>query len=184
MGFNPYRDFISGLILSSLIPEDKWSTLPQIKKANVVGPYHFNGIIEGFTIVADSALRTYTGRRDMIVTDLDGPMEIILGDKNAIKVVHAHGDNIQRIGDLVPRLKGTVLGTTQSIPHGTVRNIGGFTDGDRSIIMAKLMGAVEVEVFGFNFEDPVDEPVDRKLLKLEIAKEIIEELKNIRLTYH
>lgn len=118
----------------------------------------------------------------MIVTDLDGPANLILRG-NTLKVVHAHGDNIERIVNLVPRMEGSILGTTQSIPVGSVRNIGGFTDGDRSVIMAVLMGAERVKIYGFDFENPVDEPKDKKIMKMKVAKDILNNIRDVEISF-
>ncbi len=181
--YNPYLDFLSGIILSNLLSYDFWSSLPKMDVVNVIGPYKLSQSPEGFNIVADSALNYYPGKADMIVSDLDGPLDKIIKYKDAIKVIHAHGDNIDKIIDVVPRLKGPILGTTQSIPVRNIRNIGGFTDGDRAIIMGKIMGAKEVRVYGFNWDIPVDEPKLLKKKKMIIGKEIVEKLTNIKITY-
>ncbi|MEM4950603.1 MAG: hypothetical protein QXS75_04660, partial [Thermoplasmatales archaeon] len=147
-----------------------------------IGPANPPKEVDGFVIVADSALNSYSGRYDMIVTDLDGPANLILRG-NTLKVVHAHGDNIERIVNLVPRMEGSVLGTTQSIPVGSVRNIGGFTDGDRSVIMAVLMGAERVKIYGFDFENPVDEPKDKKIMKMKVAKDILNNIRDVEISF-
>ncbi|MGC8727430.1 MAG: hypothetical protein ACP5RG_05460 [Thermoplasmata archaeon] len=183
LNYNPYQDFISGLILSSLIKEDNWPLIPKREEVNVIGPWHYSGEPDGYNIVADSALKNFKGRADMIVSDLDGPIEKIIQNENAIKVIHAHGDNIDKMIEFVPLIKGIVLGTTQSIPFEPVKNIGGFTDGDRAIIMGKIMGAKIVKVYGFNWDDPVDEPREIKRRKMLIGKEIIEKLTNIKIVY-
>jgi len=72
---------------------------------------------------------------------------------------------------------GIVLGTTQSIPLQRVRNIGGFTDGDRSVIMGVLMGAKKIYIHGFDYARPVDGPREVKLKKMEFGKEIIDSIK-------
>lgn len=183
LNYNPYHDFISGLILSLLIEKDKWHLIPKREEVNVIGPWHYKGEPEGYNIVADSALTSFKGRPDMIVSDLDGPIEKIIENENAIKVIHAHGDNIDKIIEFVPIINGIILGTTQSIPFGPVKNIGGFTDGDRAIIMGKIMGAKIVKVYGFNWDDPVDQPREIKRRKMLIGKEIIEKLTNIKIVY-
>ncbi|MEM1995569.1 MAG: hypothetical protein QXT54_00835 [Thermoplasmatales archaeon] len=180
--YSPYLDFLAGLELNSLIRADLWSTLPRIRSASVIGPANPPKEVDGFVIVADSALNSYSGRYDMIVTDLDGPANLILRG-NTLKVVHAHGDNIERIVNLVPRIEGSVLGTTQSIPVGSVRNIGGFTDGDRSVIMAVLMGAERVKIYGFDFENPVDEPKDKKIMKMKVAKDILNNIRDVEISF-
>ena len=89
----------------------------------------------------------------------------------SIIVVHAHGDNIDSIVKKVPRLK-RVIGTTQSRPLNNVYNFGGFTDGDRCVFLAKHLGAAEIKLVGFDYEDQSVTPRKRK--KLSWAKRLIE----------
>ncbi len=181
--YNPYLDFLSGLELNSLLVDDHWPDLPVEKEVSVIGPSTRTESPKGYVIVADSALRDYRGRCDMIVSDLDGPVERLLELKRSVKVIHAHGDNISKLRATVPFLSGWVLGTTQSIPIGRVRNIGGFTDGDRSIIMASLMGAKTVYIHGFDYDNPVDEPKETKRKKMRFGREIVNKLKDVNLVY-
>ena len=181
--FNPYRDFLAGIELSDLIRRDAWNLLPKEDTVSVIGPSEPTEDPEGYVVVADSALDHYSGRVDMIVSDLDGPIQKIIDQEDSLKVIHAHGDNIQKLGEVVPRLKGTILGTTQSIPVRAVRNIGGFTDGDRSVIMASLLGAKRIFIHGFDYSNPVDGPRDVKFMKLQFAKGIIDNVKSAEVVY-
>lgn len=159
--------------------------MPSEKKVNIIGPYNPPKNLDGFNIVADSSLKYYEGDFDMVVTDLDGPIDKILLASNQKKwvVVHGHGDNMDKLESFVPKLKGNLLGTTQSIPVGKIRNIGGFTDGDRAVIMGICLGAKEIRIYGFNFEKPVDEPKELKIKKMSLGREIIEKFTNIRIEY-
>lgn len=181
--YNPYRDFLSGLLLNSLLKDNLWGSLLPQEVVSVIGPKKPGSNPEGYVIVADSALNYYHGKYDMIVSDLDGPVDKILNDGECVKVIHAHGDNMDELLSVVPKLRGKVLGTTQSIPVGCVRNIGGFTDGDRSILIARLLGAKKVYIHGFDYLNPVGEPADTKLDKLRFAKEIINKIKDVDLLY-
>ena len=109
----------------------------------------------------------------IIVTDLDGNMddEAKANDLGAIMVVHAHGDNMDALGDELPRLK-RVIGTTQSKPLSNVYNFGGFTDGDRSVFLAKEMGAKSITLVGFDFKDTNVTPLKKK--KLVWAEKLID----------
>lgn len=171
--------------MDSLIKEDNWHRLPKLEEVNVIGPYNTPREVSGFNIVADSALKFYEGEFHMVVTDLDGPIDRIIDASRdgKIIVVHAHGDNIGKIIDIVPHLGGFLLGTTQSIPVRKIKNIGGFTDGDRSVIMGMCMGAKSVKIYGFDFDRPVDDPKDLKRKKMVIARSIIEKLRNIKIEY-
>ncbi|MCL4447994.1 MAG: DUF115 domain-containing protein [Thermoplasmatales archaeon] len=181
--FNPYCDFLAGIELNDILRKDMWDQLPRKETVSVIGPSNPDNSPEGYVIVADSAIRYYTGRVDMIVSDLDGPIDRILQSRGTIKVIHAHGDNIQKLRELVPKMNGIVLGTTQSIALKYVRNIGGFTDGDRSVIMATLIGAKRIFIHGFNYSDPVDEPRDIKLKKMQLGREIIDNIKSAEVVY-
>ena len=181
--FNPYRDFLAGIELNSIIAENLWHKLPKKRVVSVIGPSNPSSGPEGYVIVSDSALDHYDGRCDMIVSDLDGPVDKILNHEESIKVIHAHGDNIEKLREHVPSMKGTVLGTTQSIPLKRVRNIGGFTDGDRSVIMGTLVGASLIYVHGFDYAHPVDTPSEEKLKKMQFGKEIIDNIKSAKVVY-
>lgn len=110
---------------------------------------------------------------DVIVTDLDGDVEEIIKARalGSLVVVHAHGDNIDKLRSYVPRL-GPVLGTAQSRPVHLVENFGGFTDGDRCVFLAKSFGASEIKLIGFDYEDPGVTP--RKAKKLTWAKKLVD----------
>ncbi|MFZ3059067.1 MAG: 6-hydroxymethylpterin diphosphokinase MptE-like protein [Candidatus Methanoperedens sp.] len=109
----------------------------------------------------------------IIVTDLDGNMddEALANEKGAIMVVHAHGDNMDALSAEVPRLK-RVIGTTQSKPLKNVYNFGGFTDGDRSVFLAREMGAKSITLIGFDFKDVNVTPLKKK--KLMWAEKLID----------
>jgi len=110
---------------------------------------------------------------NVIVTDLDGNMddEAKANELGAIMVVHAHGDNMDALGEELPRLK-RVIGTTQSTPLSNVYNFGGFSDGDRSVFLAKEMGAKSITLIGFDFNDTNVAPIKKK--KLMWAEKLID----------
>jgi hypothetical protein len=129
---------------------------------------------------------------DIVVTDLDGnAKDLLLADRfGAIMVVHAHGDNIDKLKEFLPQFKNDVA-TTQVEPLPNVRNFGGFTDGDRAVSLADYFHARHTTLIGFDFGDIVgkysdpDNPTDhkageRKKKKLEIAQRLIEEIKRNR----
>ena len=74
--------------------------------------------------------------------------------KGANIVVHAHGDNSDKIVN-VTSFFTNVLGTTQAQPVGNVYNFGGFTDGDRAIFLAVALNASEITLAGMDFGDIV-----------------------------
>lgn len=135
------------------------------------------------TVIAADGATTELMRRgivpDIVVSDLDGEIESLLeaNRRGAVAMIHAHGDNIRAISLFVPRFPGLVTGTTQSRPFGKIRNFGGFTDGDRAVILARHFGASEVHLIGFDFLVPKDKKgrdLEVKLKKLSWARRLIE----------
>ncbi len=134
---------------------------------------------------ATSALLRNAIIPDLVVTDLDGDIaDIIHANRlGSIIVVHAHGDNIEMLKEVLPALNENVICTTQSKPLSpyracglagqslTVHNFGGFTDGDRCVFLAKEFGAKSIELIGFDFEDK--HVSERKKKKLKWAKRLI-----------
>ena len=93
---------------------------------------------------------------DIVATDLDGNLDDILlaNFRGANIVIHAHGDNMDKIASLTPFFT-SVLGTTQAQPIGNLYNFGGFTDGDRALFLAVALGASEITLAGMDFGDIV-----------------------------
>jgi uncharacterized Rossmann fold enzyme len=125
-------------------------------------------------IVADGATSTLLEKGivpDMIVTDLDGdiPDEIEAGRRGAIMVVHAHGDNIDKLS--VVKELSNVIGTTQSKPLSNIYNFGGFSDGDRCVFLANELGARSITLIGFYFDDQNVTAIKKK--KLTWARTLI-----------
>lgn len=93
---------------------------------------------------------------DIVATDLDGNLDDILlaNVRGANVVIHAHGDNIEKIANLTSFFT-SVLGTTQAQPIGNLYNFGGFTDGDRAMFLAVALNASEITLAGMDFGDIV-----------------------------
>ena len=135
-------------------------------------------------IVADSAVKPLVEngiRPDIIVTDLDGDENVLkkIGRTNTIFVVHAHGDNMNKLG-LIKNFKNC-LGTTQAKPFGKLYNFGGFTDGDRAVFLASYFDAKKIILLGMDFGNkigkfsntkPEDEKI--KIKKLKKGKSLLE----------
>ncbi|NJE04891.1 DUF115 domain-containing protein [Thermococcus sp. M36] len=144
---------------------------------------------DGTLIAADgatSALLDAGLLPDIIVTDLDGRISDIklANDRGSFLVIHAHGDNVDKLTVYVPVLS-RILGTCQTEPLDIVYNFGGFTDGDRAAFLAEELGAREIVLVGFDFGDVVGKwskpglrahsPVwESKRKKFEFAKELLE----------
>ncbi|MBE6500000.1 MAG: DUF115 domain-containing protein [Methanobrevibacter thaueri] len=107
---------------------------------------------------------------DIIVTDLDGNLDDILlaNLKGSNMVIHAHGDNIEKIAQLTSFFTN-ILGTTQAQPIGNLYNFGGFTDGDRGLFLAVALGASQITLAGMDFGDIVTK-YSRPNLENETAK--------------
>ena len=135
-------------------------------------------------IVADGATKAIIEnglRPDIVVTDLDGDIKSLkkAGRTNTIMVVHAHGDNSERI-NLVKYFKNCI-GTTQTKPIGKVNNFGGFTDGDRCVFLADYFKAKKIILLGMDFGTRIGKysknKVDNraiKIAKLHHGKKLLE----------
>ncbi len=141
---------------------------------------------QGIVIAADGAtgrLRELGITPRVVVTDLDGAEEDLrwAADAGAIMVVHAHGDNMDRL-PLVEELGPFVAGTHQCAPQdlSPLRDVGGFTDGDRAVALALSMGVKRVHLVAFDTEAPPStwsgRVSDHKAQKLAWAKRILDEL--------
>lgn len=135
--------------------------------------------IKGKLIAADGSVSRMGTRPDIIVTDLDGCIEkeIEANAGGSAAVIHAHGDNMNLLKRYVPLFEGPVLPTVQCRPPDGLFNFGGFTDGDRAVVLAKCLGAEKIHLRGFDFSKPYvkagrDSEIKRK--KLLWAKKIIE----------
>ena len=92
---------------------------------------------------------------DMIVSDLDGDLDalMIMAGRNVPYIIHAHGDNIDRL-DMSYQMP-VCAGTTQAEPVGHIQNWGGFTDGDRAVFLASHFGADRIILCGMDLNGPV-----------------------------
>ena len=139
---------------------------------------------------AASALLEFDHRCDILVTDLDGDPKALreVIHRGAIPIVHAHGDNMDKVDEFVPTLD-IVLGSTQVEPTERVFLWGGFTDGDRACYLVTHYDPSSVILAGMDFGNMVGRwskpghsssfvADDRKRKKLEIARELISDLKS------
>ncbi len=140
------------------------------------------GFLKKTLIAADGATSAVLEYRnpEIIATDLDGNVEDQLNAwrRGSWMVVHAHGDNIEQVRRILPPLSERVIGTTQVEPFGKLYNFGGFTDGDRAAFMAHELGAKKIYLAGMDLGAKIgkhsgNKDVKRKLIKLEICKELL-----------
>lgn len=111
---------------------------------------------------------------DCMVTDLDKNPGTVrdLTDRGVPVAVHAHGDNVAAVRDVVPDCDDAfVVPTTQAAPRAHVRNFGGFTDGDRAAFLVDHLGAARLVFVGWDLDDPSVEPT--KARKLEWAERLL-----------
>ena len=187
-GFSREDDEEAARLLSSILPGNDISLLTDTMSGSdiiVAGnapslpddirKTDFEGKI---VIAADAAARVMKKGGvipDIVFTDLDGLDDDVLemNEAGTILAVHAHGDNMPLVKSWVPKMKGPVVGTTQSTPLENVYNFGGFSDGDRGVFAAYELGAKSVSLIGFDLDDKSVDPVKhgklmsaRKLLHL------------------
>ena len=135
-------------------------------------------------IAADSSTKILVENQiipEVIVTDLDGDENTLkkLAKTNSIFVVHAHGDNIEKIS-VANKFKHWI-GTTQSTPFDKIQNFGGFTDGDRAVFLASHFRAEKIILIGMDFGDKIGRYSNTKkserkikLKKLKTGKKLLE----------
>ncbi|WP_050032318.1 6-hydroxymethylpterin diphosphokinase MptE-like protein [Halorubrum halophilum] len=123
---------------------------------------------------AADALRERGVAVDCMVTDLDkNPDTAAELTREGVPVAaHAHGDNVPAVREWLPRFADeATLATTQAAPVGPVRNLGGFTDGDRAAFLADHVGAGRLVFPGWDFDDPDVNPM--KARKLDWAARLL-----------
>ncbi|EMA63844.1 6-hydroxymethylpterin diphosphokinase MptE-like protein [Halorubrum lipolyticum] len=130
---------------------------------------------------AADALRDRGVAVDCMVTDLDKNPETAaeLTREGVPVAAHAHGDNVHAVREWLPRFADdATLATTQAAPVGPVRNLGGFTDGDRAAFLADHVGAGRLVFPGWDFDDPDVNPM--KARKLDWAARLLRWLERRR----
>ena len=184
--FNIEREIVAQRLLARFSKKDSSTDLNIAgKNVVVVGADITPDIIfpKDFTIVADGAVKAFRERNhvpNIVVSDLDGyPSDINWATKNgASLVIHGHGDNLSRLIENVPKMNFTTL--TSTYPSESLDCWGGFTDGDRSILMALSLDAASVSLLGFSFDSlgkytGISFPQIKKK-KLQWAKHILSEI--------
>ena len=201
-GFSREGDENSAKVLDEILSEEGCLTLDDLSQivgfsdkyiVFGAGPSLKNHIIElkekydlnDYVLVsADGATTALIEERiapDIVATDLDGNIDDILiaNLRGANIVVHAHGDNLDKVVTFTSFFTN-VLGTTQAQPVGNIYNFGGFTDGDRAIFLAVALGAREITLAGMDFGDVVTK-YSRPNLKNDLEE--ADEFKKKKLKY-
>jgi uncharacterized Rossmann fold enzyme len=173
MGYSRDRDEQVAWMLSGMMAKRQEQLAPLADLKTLFSGRHVYVFGDGPSLEADIRGFPFTGpcvaadgatsklmvegiRPDVIVTDLDASRLEDLVEANrqgSLVVVHAHGDNQRAIEEWVPRFPGRLLATTQSHPIDHVHDFGGFTDGDRSVLLADHFGADPIILVGFNFDE-------------------------------
>lgn len=176
-GFDRKRDELAAKIMSELgrnkLLESKVLEVIRGRRVAVIGgAYDGEEVKEEFVITAGKAVLKVDFTPNLHVTDMEEDEKTLveLEKSGCLLVLHAHGDNIERIKSVIPKV-GKFVGTTQSVPFDKVYNFGGFTDGDRAALLAKEFEAKSITLYGFDFDHAENEI---KLKKLKWAKKILE----------
>lgn len=118
---------------------------------------------------------------DIVITDLDGDIASLIYSsmKGSLIVVHGHGDNLPQIIHYI-RLFRNIVVSTQVVPLPPIINYGGYTDGDRAVLLADRCGSPKIFLVAMDFRGEVDKyrkirklPTRIKRMKLIIGREII-----------
>ncbi|MCI2415566.1 MAG: DUF115 domain-containing protein [Candidatus Aramenus sp.] len=190
LGFSEEDDYKSASILNQMLRDNPLDLLEEMRgrKVAVVGAgpslEEVREIDADVVVSADGATNFLVKRGvipEFVVTDLDG---IEVFPKESVYVVLAHGDNVHLLGKVYNM--ENVIGTCQVMPFGRLNLFGGFTDGDRAVVLAKRFGAREIVLYGMDLESNFigkfskpylkdNVPVSwMKREKLKIAKAIID----------
>jgi hypothetical protein len=169
---------------------------PSLEETLVKNKEDFVGKIKIAADGTTSALLKENIWPDIIVTDLDGRIsdQILANLNGSITIIHAHGDNLNKIQKHVPEFKGEIIGTIQinPEPYKNIHNFGGFTDGDRAVFLAAHFKAKKINLVGFDFTGKIgnysfsnNKDEKNKLKKLDWCKKLIEVLdeKNHNIEY-
>ena len=198
--YSEKKDIESAVILNSIIKNsninEKIINLIKDKTVFVIGsgPSLSTAIpvLKNFKktikIAADSSVKLLVDNGiipDIVITDLDGDESILkkIG-KKSIFIVHAHGDNIEKLEFVKKFTK--CIGTTQSNPFEKIQNFGGFTDGDRGVFLANHFDAKKIILFGMDFGEKIGRHSNTKkserkikLMKLHRGELLLEWLSTI-----
>lgn len=128
----------------------------------------------------------------IIVSDLDGDLDAILFaiSKGSYIAIHVHGDNIEIFIDFIQRIlrfSRRFVVTTQIEAIHPVINFGGFTDGDRALILVLSFYPKTIVLAGMDFGDVVGRyskpwmdrdsiATPKKRIKLDFGRRITSEM--------
>lgn len=155
---------LAGLVVGSEVPSFRTIVERLGERVSICAPaasleYELDTLSDERTIISAGSATARLMRSgimpDIIVTDLDGEVEyeIRANNEGALIFVHAHGDNMSMVEKVLPKLKGSIVPTVQCQPFGPVYNFGGFTDGDRSYLIAKHFGVKDIRFIGWDLKN-------------------------------
>jgi uncharacterized Rossmann fold enzyme len=183
-GFSRIREDVASRFVSRIFTQEGDISV-HVKDRDLVivgaGINSFADIPESDLLVADGALRACLERGtipEFIVTDLDGYIsDLIWASEHGSKViVHSHGDNLAALYRHSSHIRPICV--TSTYPSTGTSCWGGFTDGDRALMMALSLGCKSVQLIGFDFSkigDYSGKYSPRKLEKLAWAEKIVTE---------
>ncbi len=193
LGLSKTRDLEAAMLLRGLVKPLPLSELRRLIHGKTVHIYGAGSSLEEVrdfpptTKISADGATTYLMEQgvlpEVVVTDLDGRIEDLLeaSERGSIAVIHAHGDNMDKLRLYAPRFR-RVIPTCQCRPPPGVHNFGGFTDGDRAVFMASHLGAKRIVLHGMDFGEvgkysfSMDTPWKRK--KLKWGKKLIDYLRD------
>jgi len=194
LGISKEGDAEAARELNEIIGEPNLKGLESLIKGRLVNVFGAGPSLEGLGEIPDGRCITADGATsflvekgvtpDIVVTDLDGRIEDIqrANQRGAIVVLHAHGDNIEKVRKFAGRFRNPV-GTAQVKPFGRLLNFGGFTDGDRAVYLAEHFKPSRIRLYGMDFDETPGKysftppaRIERKMKKLKWAKKLIQAL--------
>jgi len=195
LGLDPEADLEASKVLDDILPEPDIAELKKLiygKDCVVLGAgpsleddlkkLENKGWMNKSFISANGATSALLKYRtpDIVVTDLDGNVgdQLKAWKDGSWLVLHAHGDNLDKIRKVAPQIDVRVIGTNQVEPFGKLFNFGGFTDGDRAAFMVHELGASRIYLVGMDLGSEIgkysgDKNLNKKIVKLSICKELL-----------
>ncbi len=190
-GWDPAADRASAAALAPLV-QGRWlhvGTELKHRDVVVVGCSEALDTLQtvppGVVVAADGAtarLREIGVVPRVVVTDLDGSPDALqwAAQQGSTMVIHAHGANQDALS-MASTLGPLTVGTCQCDPTGLepLRNLGGFTDGDRAVLLAEAYQARSITLVAFDLDAPTSRHSHRfdpatKAKKLGWARRILE----------
>ena len=181
--FSKDREAVASRLISN-VKHNSFSIRKRIEDKDLIlvgaGLQKDTDIPSSNVIVADGALRACLERNilpSLIVTDLDGYIpDILWARKQGSEIIlHAHGDNIARVFQYLSDINPNCITTTY--PSVSSNCWGGFTDGDRALMMSLSLNCNTIKMIGFDYNIIGNYSGDyspRKLEKLRWAQKIIQ----------